>query len=31
MKNDMNYNPALFARLAHGDGLAPIQRCRALR
>jgi len=30
MPNDWKFNPALFARLADGDGLALIQRCRAL-
>jgi len=29
--NDRKFNPDLFARLAAGDGLAPIRRCRALR
>ena len=29
--NDRKFNPALFAPLADGDGLALIQRCRALR
>ena len=29
--NDRKFIPALFARLAAGDGLALIQRCRALR
>jgi hypothetical protein len=27
----VKFNPALFARMAAGDGLALIQRCRALR
>jgi hypothetical protein len=27
--NDRKFNPALFARLADGGGLALIQRCRA--
>jgi hypothetical protein len=26
MKNDRKFNPALFARLSDGDGLALIQR-----
>jgi len=30
-RNETKFNPALFARLAAGDGLALIQRCRALR
>jgi hypothetical protein len=29
--NDRKFNPALFVPLADGDGLALIQRCRALR
>jgi len=29
--NDRKFNPALFERLADGDGLALIQRCRTLR
>jgi zinc transporter ZupT len=29
--NDRKFNPALFARLADGGGLALIQRCRASR
>jgi hypothetical protein len=29
--NDRKCNPALFARLAAGDGFGLIQRCRALR
>ena len=29
--NARNFNPALFARLADGDGFALIQRSRALR
>jgi hypothetical protein len=29
--SDKKFNPALFARLAAGDGFALIQRCRALR
>jgi len=28
--NDRKFNPALFARLADGDDLTLIQRCRAL-
>jgi hypothetical protein len=30
-ENDRKFNPALFARLAAGDGFALIQRSRALR
>jgi len=28
---EKKFNPAFFASLADGDGLALIQRCRALR
>lgn len=29
--NDRKFKPELFTRLVDGDGLALIQRCRALR
>jgi len=31
LMKERKFNPALFARPAAGDGLALIQRCRALR